>query len=94
MTSFDQPPPAYDAAPAQDEPLRSTSDDKTKPTDTNEPSAESSTAATHQGYGIKLGSNSFLGISLPPNSNGYGIRIGGVLLGVSTTSPEDAATTK
>ncbi|CEJ94678.1 hypothetical protein VHEMI10195 [[Torrubiella] hemipterigena] len=94
MTSFDQPPPPYAAAPAaQTEPLLP--DEKPASTSTEEHAPQTKATTQHQGYGIKLGNNSFLGLSLPPHSNGYGIRIGGVLLGVSTSAaPEDAATTK
>lgn len=41
-----------------------------------------------RGFGFNLGKNSRFGVSLPPNSNGYGIRVGGVLLGVTTTGDE------
>ncbi|KAK0389504.1 hypothetical protein NLU13_3079 [Sarocladium strictum] len=48
------------------------------------------TTTSRRGYGIKLGENTLLGLSLPPYSNGFGIRIGGGLLGVSTGEAEDA----
>jgi len=35
-----------------------------------------------EGLGFRVG-NSFVGLALPPNSNGAGIRVGGVLLGVA-----------
>lgn len=42
-----------------------------------------------KGFGFKAG-NSFVGVSLPPHSNGYGLRLpGGILIGVASTKDKE-----